>query len=476
MKAIFGKWCQECKQPHFAALVLLASIPLFPEYISFLLVIAAAVFARKDLQISGQKLRLGFIGKLLVAYCAYQTMTCIISTHPFQSFAVSLMWWFFLIAYLIVVNLLIDTQRIKHFLFCMTAAAGLVGLIACIQYRINFFTGGNVGCVWAWLDNIVFEIVSSVGEFDIFHLNYDTRAYSTFPNPNMLAQYLVMAAPLVACYNFMEEHSKGVRLFARVCLFLTFAGVMFSFSRGGYIALILLAAALIVLNFRQRFAEIALYIASALLFVPGEVINRLFSIKKGVNHSSTIVDNLVAASKPQGGTSLLPHHTTAEIVSNAGAEKAVGERWVIWAEARERFFERPLFGYGAGTQPTLTIYENIGVKAPHAHNIVLQLLLEGGIIALLIMCLIGLKTAKNGFVLMHNHHDRSFWVGFGIIAFVVCFLSHGMVDYPLMVPRLVCFFIIALGLAEQVTNVYRSSGYNLRAPFNLLWLKSKKQK
>ena len=458
MKELFGKLRQELKQPYFCALLFLAAIPVFPEYISFILVIAAILFARKDMRQNGQSIRLGFIGKLLMAYCVYQTATCLISTHPFQSFAIALMWWFFLMAYLIVVNLLTDARRIDRFLMCMTAAAGLVGLIACVQYRINFFMNGNIGNVWAWLDNIVFQFVP----FDIFHLNYALRAYSTFPNPNMLAQYLVMAAPFVACYNFMAQRSNQMRLFARVCLFLTFSGVMFSFSRGGYIALILLAVALIVLNIRHRFAEVSLYIVSALLFLPEEVVNRLFTIKKGINSSSVIADNLAAVTRPDGSV-MFPNYTTSEIINNAGAESAVGERWEIWMEAINRFIERPLFGYGAGTQPSFSIYENIGIKAPHAHNIVLQLLLEGGVIALLIMCVIGFSAVKNGIVLMRNGYNRSFWIGFSLVAFAVCFLSHGMVDYPLMVPRLVCFFIIALGLAEQTGHVYSSRRLDTRS-------------
>lgn len=466
MKEMLGKFRQEWKQPYFRALVLLAVIPIFPEYISFFLVVAAAISAYKDVRLNNKSIRLGFMGVLLITFCIYQTMTCIISTHPFQSFAVSLMWWFFMVAYLIVVNLLTNTHRIDRFLMCLTAAAGLVGLIACIQYRINFFLDGNIGNMWAWLDNIVFELVP----FDIFHLNYALRAYSTFPNPNMLAQYLVMAAPLVACYNFMEQRSKRMRLFSRICLFLTFAGVMFSFSRGGYIAVILLAVALVVLNIRHRFTEVSLYIISTLLFLPQEVVSRLFTIKHGIDHSSTIAGGLANA-KPHHG--MLPSFTTSEIINNSGAESAVGERWEIWLEAITRFIERPLFGYGAGTQPTFAIYENIGIKAPHAHNIVLQLLLEGGIIALLIMGLIGFKTVKNGIVMMRNGYNSSFWIGFSLVAFAACFLSHGMVDYPLMVPRLICFFIIVLGFAEQTIHIYQPKDSSVREKLRNRWIRNR---
>lgn len=458
MRETLSRVREELKQPYFCALLLIALIPIFPEYISFFLVIAAAAFAGKELKATQRKIRIGIIGKLLIAYCSYQTLSCFYSTHWFTTLAVSLMWWVFLLAYLVVVNMLTDTHRTNRFLMCITAVAGVVGFIACLQYRLNFFLDRNVGNVWAWLDNIVFQWIP----FDLIQLNYYLRAYSTFPNPNMLAQYLVMAAPFVACFNFMEQRGNRVRLFSRICLFLTFAGVMFSFSRGAYIAIIILAVALIVLNIRRRFAAVSLYVVSTLLFLPAEVVNRLFTIKKGISNSNTIADSIISSTvKPNEGVPVPPPSmTTSEIINSSGAESAVGERWEIWMESISRFFERPILGYGAGTQTTLSIFHEIGIKAPHAHNIVLQLLLEGGMIAIILMGLIGFFTVRNGIVMMKHHDNCSFWVGFSVLAFAVCFMVHGMVDYPLMVPRLVCFFIVVLGIVDQSIYLYTPQGHN----------------
>lgn len=449
MRETLSKVRYELKQPYFCALLLIALIPLFPEYISFFLVIPALLFANKDLKLDNRKIRIGIIGKLLIAYSAYQTITCIYSTHWFESLAIALMWWFFLLAYLVVVNMLTDTHRLNRFLMLITAVAGIVGFIACVQYRLNYFLDRNIGNIWEWLDNIVFQWVP----FDLIELNYYLRAFSTFPNPNMLAQYLVMVAPFVACYNFMEQRSNRTRLFSRICLFLTFAGVMFSFSRGGYIAILILAAALIVLNIRRRFAAVTLYIVSALLFLPTEVVNRMFSVKNG-STNGTIVNNITSSGvpapnpTPSVNTSPLP---PAELIQNSG-----GDRWEIWTESIHRIQERPLFGYGAGTQPTLTMFEKIGIDAPHAHNIILQILLEGGLIAMLIMGLIGFFVVRDGCVMMKQKDNRSFWFGFAVLAFAVCFMAHGMVDYPLMVPRLVGFFIVILALIDQGIQLFSS--------------------
>ena len=449
MREIFQKVKSELKQPYFCALLLIACVPIFPEYFSFILVFAAAAFAGRDLRLQNRKLRIGIIGKFLIAFCCYQTISCVYSTHWFPSLSVSMMWWLFLLGYLVVYNLLTDSHRLQRFLMCITAAAGLVGLIACIQYRINFFIGRNVGNTWLWLDNIVFKALDGFG-IEIFYLNYKLRAFSTFSNPNMLAQYLVMAAPFVACYNFMEQRTNRTRLFSRACLFLTFAGVMFSFSRGGYLAIAILAAALIILNVRHCFAEVFLYVVCAALFIPDEVVNRMFTIKKGISDSSTISNNLISSSS----STTEPLASATDIIDKTGAESAVGERWEIWTEAIQRFLDRPIFGHGAGTQTTFDIFEAVNIQAPHAHNIFLQLLLEGGIIGLAIMGCIGFFIVRNGFRMMCQSNAQAFWMGCSTLTFFVCFMVHGMVDYPLMAPRLICFFIMVLGIIDQAVHLF----------------------
>ena len=434
----------DLKLPYLRSLLLIALIPLFPEYISFFLAIPAFIFAWQDIRSRKEKIRLGTIGHLLLAYCTYMTITCFFSTHPFQSGAVAAMWWFFLLVYIVVVNLLTDEDRTDAFLMCITAVAGVIGLIACIQYRLNFFIDSNFGSVWSWLDELVFPLVP----FNLSVSEYLIRAYSVFPNPNMLAQYLVMMAPFVACFNFIARRNK-LRLFSRICLFLTFAGILFSFSRGAYIALLVLAIALIVVNIRHRFAAVTLYVFSALLFLPEEVLTRLISVQTGISESSEIAETVIGSVD----TTII-QESASEIITNTGTDFAINQRWEIWFESIKRILERPFFGYGVGTEPTSAMMLRIGINAPHAHNIVLQLLLEGGIFALILMCLIGFRTLKNGFNLVRKGYNASFWIGFAVLFFAIGFILHGMVDYPLTTPRLICCFMTALALSEQAVRLY----------------------
>ena len=407
MKELLSKWKELFTQPSFLALFFIALIPLLPEYIAFVSVIIASAFAYKELRREGRAVRLGAFGKLLVLFCAYQTLTCLISSHPIHSLFVSLMWWFFLLGYLVLVNIIVNKRRMRHFLFMTTIVAGIVGIVAFIQYQINLATGANTDSVWRWLDEIIYPLI----KFGIVELPYGVRAYSTFSNPNLMAKYLVMVAPFVAAYNFTEER-KRFRIIARIGLVFTYVGVIYSFSRGGYLAMILMGIALVVIHFRKKLLSILLYTATTLLLLPNAVVDRLADINK------------------------------------------VGERELIWQHSIERIRQSPFWGYGAGTQPTYEFLHTMHIKAAHAHNVVLQLLLEGGMIALILMGAIGIKTIKDGFVLMLSKRKEAFWMGFGILGFAVMFLVHGMVDNPFSTPKLVVTFITLLGIVEQGYHLY----------------------
>ena len=407
MKNTWIKLRTTLSQPYFWALFFIALIPLLPEYVAFVSVIVSAFFAYRCLKQEQRTIQLGTIGKLLLLFCAYQTLTCLIGSHPLHSLFVSLMWWFFLIGYLVLINVITSKRRMRQLLFMVTVTAGIVGLIAFIQYRINLATGTNTDSVWRWLDKIIYPLI----KFGIVELPYGVRAYSTFSNPNIMAKYLVMAAPFVAAYNFTEER-KAYKIIARIGLVFTYVGVIYSFSRGGYLAMILMGIALVVIHLRKKFLSILLYSATTLLLLPSAVLQRLSEIGK------------------------------------------VGERELIWRHSVARILDSPIWGYGAGTQPTYDLLHELNIKAAHAHNIILQLLLEGGILALILMGAIGVKIIKDGFVLMLTKNKASFWMGFAVVGFAVMFMAHGMVDYPFSTPKLVVTFITLLGVIEKGYRLY----------------------
>ncbi len=444
MKTSLRQIRQDLKDPAQRALLLLAMIPLFPEYISFFLVVAATLFGWRAMAQNHQPVRIGFIGKLLLVYIGYQLLTTLYSRNPYSTFLTALMWVFLFLIYLLLYNLLTDTDRYDSMMLYITGVAGVVGFIACCQYRIGFFTNGSAMQVWEGLDNLVYGAL---------HINlelptYALRACSTFSNPNVLSEYLTAVAPFVLYFNFYERRPE-LRIFCRICLFLTFGGVLFSFCRGGYLALLVLAVALIVLNVRHRFATVTLYILCALLLLPDEVMERFITIFPGVELGKDLLGNMGGNVLPDGS-----FNTTADILNNSGADLAINQRFEMWLESLQVFLQNPLFGQGGGVETTHSILLEQGIQTPHTHNIVIQLLLEGGLIGLILMLLIGAKVAKNGIELMRNGYSHSYWIGFAVLGFVASFCIQGMVDYPLLTPKLVCNFMMVMAIVERSVDLY----------------------
>lgn len=461
----------DLKQPWLQAFLLVALIPLLPEYISFFMAVPAMILAWKDMRQNNRTLRIGTIGKVLLLYIAYMFITTLYSDNFLHSLATVAMWAFFFLVYLLIYNLLTDSERCDSLLLCMTGIAGLVGLIACCQYRVGYFTESNPIEFWGWLDEIVFEYLP----ISLQSPQYVLRSCSTFNNPNILAEYLMTTAPFVAYFNFCEQR-RGVRFFCRICLLFAICGVLFSFSRGGYIALIALCLALVLLTFRRRLAAISTFLISAFILVPDEVVKRLLSILPGIKVGGKVFDSLAATegiSGISGNTAdshLAPQltqtpttiTTPAEIINNSAAESAINSRLRVWVECISEIGERPLFGYGAGIQNTWDMLYERGIYTVHAHNLILQTMMEGGLIALAIMGVLGWLVVRAGIRLLRNRHTRAFWIGFAVLMFVVAFFIQGLVDYPLLTPKLICNFVLILAISDRAQAIYIDKGLPLR--------------
>ena len=215
------------------------------------------------------------------------------------------------------------------------------------------------------------------------------------------------------------------------------------------------------MNICHHFGKSMLCLIGTILCIPDEVYYRLFSVKKGILVNTTGANGLSAvlnASKNTSGST--PSGSTA-VIPKTGT--VLGERWEIWSESVKQILERPIFGHGAGTQTALEMYKAIGIDAPHAHNIILQILLEGGVIALIIIGGIGFVALRTSIQTMRCRDSGSFWMGFAMLGFLTCFMAHGMIDYPLAVPRLICFFIMVLGIIDSSIYTHPRKNSNLNS-------------
>lgn len=410
MRARLDEWKQTLSQPWLLALLMVAVIPLFPEYIAPILAVGAVVAANADAKRRGRVLSVVPIGKLLLIFMLYTAFGVLYSKHPFNSFSTFLMWLIMFLAYLALTTVLTNRHRFDTALFCISVIAGMVGLVGFIQYVLNcLFDIPVANQFWGWIDNIILDWIP----MDININLEEMRFSSTFTNPNIVGEYLVMVIPFVVYYAFGGQRT-GVRLLTRFCLLLAVCGVAFSFSRGSYLGILVILLILCITN-AKRIVPFLLSFISILILIPESVIARFLSI--------------------------------------GGVDFSIAERFSIWEVALKTFAKSPIFGLGPGIENFWGVLLEAGVDAPHAHNLVLQLLVEGGVIALALMILMGWKIVRRGMDLMARSRETHL-LGGVFLAFAAGFVMNSMVDYPLLSPKLVGVFMTVMAIGDAASRVY----------------------
>ena len=399
------------------AVLLLTAIPIFPEYCAPVLAIASLFFARADAKKRNQAIQIGALGKILLVYLLYTAIGIIYSAHPLNSLSTFAMWAVMFCGYLAVTTVIHTRHRLHTALFLVGVAAAFVGAVACVQYLLIGILDKEVSNqLWLPLD----EFFYTYFPMDIDLHMADKRASSTFNNPNILGEYLAMVLPLIGYCGFSESRTRR-SLLSRLFLFAAILGAAVSFSRGAYIAMLSILLMIFVSNLK-RITPLALSVVAALSLIPEAIMGRFLSIGKG------------------------------------GSDNAISERFEAWDVAIRTIIDRPLLGLGPGVSNFWEQLQNAGVDAPHSHNLVLQVLVEGGFIALFILCMIAIRMLQNSLELA-NRNRRGSGLGNALVMFVVAFVVYGMVDYPFLSPKLVGNFLMIIGFADAIAHIY------LRQPF-----------
>ena len=399
------------KQPWVISILLVACIPLFPEYFAPILSAGALMAAYYDIGSAG---RLGFqvgaVGKIMLIYIAYIALGLLYSPSFSSTLATLGMWFVMFMVYLSLTTVLSNPRRFDTALLIISLISGVVGLIGCVQYMLRVSLGINISLeFWSFIDNTIFRILP----IELKPMPPVLRVSSTFNNSNIFSESMVMTLPVVAYYSFYGKREK-YHLLCRFCLMTTAGGIAFSFSRGSYLALLAIALVFCVANIRKIVLMIVTLI-SGLLLVPQSVMARFFTITE--------------------------------------TDGSITERFSIWNYSFSFIKSNPLFGVGAGISNSWNLLLQKGINAPHMHNLVLQLIVEGGIIAVVIYGAMCYVFVRNG-VSMLIQSKETRMVGVMLMAFLLGFITNGLFDFPLMTPKLVGMFLMLMAVADVASKLY----------------------
>lgn len=296
-----------------------------------------------------------------------------------------------------VINCGRDKTRLRKMIFMFVFAGFFVSLYGIFQH----FFGDNTG--HAWIDEEMFSDIK-------------VRVYSTFENPNVLGEYLIMLIPLCGAmiYGAKRFWSKCfyfvVIASAAVCL-------LFTQSRGCWLGIIL-AAVIFAFFVDKRLVAlgiIALMFAPTIL--PESIVNRFLSIGN-MSDSST------------------------------------SYRVYIWLGTLRMLKSFWWNGIGLGTEAfnrVYPIYSYSAVTALHSHNLYLQLVTESGAAGILAFAAVMLTSLKK--IVVGHIAAKGTLHGFVCVAVlggVFGFLLQGMFDYSWYNYRVFAVFwmYIAIGISS----------------------------
>lgn len=255
-----------------------------------------------------------------------------------------------------------------------------------------------------WQDEEMFEEIAG-------------RACSTFENPNVLGEFLLLTIPLTAARLFDCKSFKNKLLYAA-------SGVMqvlcmvFTYSRGCWLGIMFAMVIFLAFCGKKLFTFMTVGVFALPFVVPQSIIDRLLSI---------------------GNT----------------ADTSTAYRVFIWEGTCRMLKDTWLYGIGLGTEAFNCIYPRYAlgaITAPHPHNLYLLILSETGLIgAIAVGAVLMMYFRTTGRICRVNPSLRVYAVSFG--AAMGGYLLQGMFDNVWYNYRIYALFVIILAFAAALRDI-----------------------
>lgn len=339
-------------------------------------------------------LRLSLIDYTVAVFLFFTIFSGIITVDS-SSFPKMLVFVIFMLGYFVVKNTISSPSLVRRCLYSLVASSALVSAYGLYQ---NFF--GEISTVWQ--DVTVFSEISG-------------RVVSTFENPNVLGEFLILVFPVTLA--LMISVKSASQRFAFFCAaLLNAACLVFTWSRGAWLGFVIATVLFFLLSGKHFFT-------AGILLSPLALFGLSF----------------------MGNTSVFRRFTTF-------GDSSTSYRLSIWRGTLDMLKDTWWYGIGIGEGAFRKVYPAYALPgietAPHSHNLYLQIITEGGIFALLSFILFILVFMQCSFSFSKNavsRANRSICVG--LFAGIAAFLIQGLTDYVWYNYRIFLLFWLIAGLA-----------------------------
>ncbi len=344
---------------------------------------------------------------VVLCFMAAMLLGGLVSYGGGQSIRAAAIYVALMLGYYLAVGLLNTKEKLVRAALLLCVSMLLVSL-----YGVYQNVTGNISA--EWIDTEMFD-------------NIGGRVVSTFENPNMLGEYLILLLPIVAAIFFGDRHLStkpaSLAAFAVGCLCL-----IYTWARGAWLGF-LFAAVLFVLMWSRR--SVALIVAGVCAlpllvpYLPANIVSRFTSIGDLTDTSTNY-------------------------------------RVYIWRGSARMAADYAWTGVGVGEQAFNRIYPYYSFagieKAPHAHNLFLQIFIELGIFGFVLFIVTLICFLQSGFSLAKCGEDKTVrLIGCGAMCGVLAALLQGMTDYIWYNYRVFFLFWIVFGLCSAARRIDAAS-------------------
>ena len=319
-------------------------------------------------------------------------VSAVTSFSTVESYKIGLLITAFVLFYFIFINTVDSKEQLLFYLGVFVLSGTLSALYGLYQY---FF-----GDIYSqeWLDGEMFEEIKM-------------RVYSTFSNPNVFGEYLLLVIPFSAVLCLNSKTWFGKLFWLGNCGVLMLALVL-TFSRGCWLGIIFSLFILAILIDKRLIwlAVFALIISPFVL--PTAIIERFLSI-----------GNM--------------------------ADTSTSYRVYIWLGTIAMLKDFFWCGIGLGTTSFNLVYPLYAyneVVAPHSHSLYLQLFVEYGLIGFIVFACIMYNFYKEQFI---SYVKTKNYISIASIAAMSGFLLQSATDYTWYNYRVVLIFWMVIAIAHS---------------------------
>jgi O-antigen ligase len=326
--------------------------------------------------------------------------------------------------YFLVVSLVDNWFKIKKVVLALVIGSGALALIGLVQFLTQFIFGlEKVYSFWAM--NILpvfsgFNFGAMILAYPSWLVNVNgqtmMRAFSLFSDPHIFSFYLGLTIPLLII--LLKSSPKRVFFCGFYCLLVV--SLLFSFTRGAYLALII--TFLVLAGLIWKYLEIKklalLFLLTLLIFIiPGTLISDRFYSSFDLTEGS-----------------------------NLG-------RLEMWQQAGQAGWEYFWQGVGLGNY-SLMVNSSFGYRNPvTAHNFYLDIFSEMGVFTLIVWLVLILGTIGQLFQRLRKPDKplEQKYVLIGLIGSLVYLSIHSFFETPIYNSSLLALLMIILGLSSKLS-------------------------